>query len=74
MKSLLFALIILFGQQTGYVVQKTYEGGSTENDRYIVEVSDYHRYEIEADDLEEGDSVTVWFLFGQPALIKYRAN
>ena len=74
MKSLILALAILFGQQSGYVIQKTYEGGSTENDRYIIEVSDYHRYEIEADDLETGDHVTVWFLFGQPTLIRYKAN
>ena len=74
MKTLLLAIAILFGQQSGYVVQKTHEGGSQENDRYIVEVSDYHRYEIEADDLEEGDSVTVWFLFGQPTLIRYTAH
>lgn len=74
MKSLLFALIILFGQQTGYVIEKTFEGGKSENDLYIIETADYHRYQVEADDLEKGDCVTVWFLFGQPTLIKYKAN
>lgn len=74
MKALILAVMILFGQEAGYVIEKTYEGGSQENDRYIVEVSDYHRYEIEADDLEAGDAVTVWFLFGQPAVIRYKAK
>lgn len=74
MKAIILTLAILFGQESGYVIEKTYEGGRTENDRYIVEVSDYHRYEIEADDLDAGDAVTVWFLFGQPAVIRYKAK
>lgn len=74
MRSLLLILAILFGQQTGHVIEKTYEGGQHENDFYIIETSDSHRYQIEADDLDQGDRITVWFLFGQPTLIRYTAN
>lgn len=74
MKAILIALAILFGQESGYVIEKTYEGGAAENDLYIIEYSDNHRMQIEADDLEPGDAVTVWFIFGQPTIIRYRAN
>lgn len=74
MKTLLIALVILFGQQSGIVIEKTHEGGQTANDFYIVEFSDGHRQQIKADDLEPGDSITAWFLFGQPAVIRYKAN
>lgn len=73
MKAIILAIMILFGQQTGYIVEKTYEGGKTENDLYIVEFPESHRVQIESDDLEPGDCVTVWFLFGQPAVVQYKA-
>ena len=74
MKAVFLAMLLLFGQRSGYVIEKTYEGGQHENDLYIVELPDYQRIQIEADDLEPGDFVTVYFLFGQPAIIKYKAN
>lgn len=71
MKALLLVIAILFGQQTGVIIEKTYEGGRDENDLYIVEYSGGHREQIEADDLDAGDFVTVSHLFGQPASVKY---
>ena len=71
MKTLFLAIAILFGQRSGYVIEKTFEGGQHENDLYIVEFTDGHRAQLEADDLEQGDFVNVYFLFGQPSFVKY---
>lgn len=47
-------------QYHGYVIEKTSEGGSQYDDYYIVNI-DGELYEVEADDLEVGDIVTVYF-------------
>lgn len=47
-------------QYHGYVVEKTYEGWSEYDDYYIVRI-DGELYEVEADDLNVGDVVTVYF-------------
>jgi len=44
----------------GYVVEKSSEGGSVYDDYYIVNING-ELYEVEADDLNTGDVVTVYF-------------
>lgn len=48
-------------ERHGYVVEQTYEGYSESNDYYVVDI-DGELYEVEADDLEEGDRVTCYFI------------
>jgi len=45
----------------GYVVEQTYEGYAEEDDYYIVNI-DGNLYEVESDDLQEGDKVTCYFV------------
>ncbi len=63
-------LTVLFGQY-GTVTGQTYEGWSEENDRYIITLESGEVYELEADDLNDGDRVTVYFLFGEPVRVLY---
>jgi len=44
----------------GYVVEQTYEGYQQYNDYYIVNL-DGELHEVEGDDLNVGEPVTVWF-------------
>lgn len=62
--------LALIGQY-GTVTEQTTEGGRWENDYYIVELEDGEKHEIEADDLEIGDEVTVYFLAGEPVYTRY---
>ena len=48
-------------ERHGYIVEQTYEGYSENNDYYIVNI-DGELYEVEADDLNEGDKVTCYFI------------
>ena len=60
-KVMLIILTIFTTPVHAVVVEQTYEGYSEHNDYYIVDTgTDY--YEIEADDLEVGDEVTVYFI------------
>lgn len=62
MIKVILAVLALLGvqKQCGYVVEKTLEGGSGYNDYYIVNLGG-ELYEVEADDLEEGDAITCYF-------------
>ena len=44
----------------GYIIEQTYEGYAQYNDYYIVNING-NLYEVEGDDLNEGEPVTVWF-------------
>lgn len=61
--AILLALLMLVTSPThATVVEQTYEGYSQYNDYYIVEVKDKDfYYEVEADDLDVGDEVTLYF-------------
>ena len=54
----------------GYVTEQTYEGYAYSNDYYIVNLNG-ELYEVEADDLIEGDEVTVYFFAGEPIRTLY---
>lgn len=56
--------------QHGTVLEKTVEGGSAFNDYYIVNL-DGQLYEIEADDLEINDPVTVYSIGQYTLWTKY---
>lgn len=58
----------------GTVTEKTAEGGTQYNDYYIVELDDGNIHEVEADDLETGDRVTVYFFEGEPVRVLYGAR
>lgn len=55
----------------GTVIEQTYEGWSEENDYYIIEFENGDLHEIEADDLQPGDDVTVYFWEGRPIRMMY---
>lgn len=59
-------ILMLFPHTTGTVLEKSLEGGSLYNDYYIVELDDGNIHEVESDDLEVGDRVTVFFLADEP--------
>lgn len=61
----------VFKKQYGTVTDKTFEGYSIENDSYIIHFEDGNEKEITGDDLEKGDSVTVWFLGNIPIRMIY---
>ena len=44
----------------GWVVEQTYEGYNQHNDYYVVNING-DLYEVEGDDLNVGEPVTVWF-------------
>lgn len=72
MLKILIALLTFLGATThyGYVVEKTYEGGSEYNDYYIVNL-DGDLYEVEADDLEVNDRITCYFIGDETVLTVY---
>ena len=72
MIKVILAVLALLGaqKQCGYVVEKTIEGGSEYNDYYIVNLGG-ELYEVEADDLEEGDAVTCYFIGDETVLTLY---
>ncbi len=55
----------------GTVIEETYEGYSEENDYYIVEFENGDLHEIESDDLQPGDEVTVYFFEDRPIRMYY---
>lgn len=71
--AILLALLMLVTTPThATVVEQTYEGYSQYNDYYIVEVKDEDfYYEVEADDLDVGDEITVYFIGEYPVKVVY---
>lgn len=61
----------VFNKQYGTVIEKTFEGYSMENDYYLIEFQDGNIHEIESDDLDINDSVTVWFFGDIPIRTMY---
>lgn len=55
----------------GTVIEQTYEGYSEENDYYIIEFENGDLHEIESDDLQVGDEVTVYFWEDRPIRMYY---
>lgn len=55
----------------GTVVEQTYEGWAEENDYYIIEFENGDLNEIESDDLQPGDEVTVYLWEGRPVRMYY---
>lgn len=59
---IIVSILMLFAEpRHGYVVVQTYEGYSKYNDYYLVNING-EIYEVEADDLEVNDNVTVYFI------------
>lgn len=58
----------------GTVTEQTYEGGTQYNDYYIVVLDDGNIHEVEADDLEVNDRVTVYFYEDEPIKVLYGAR
>lgn len=63
-------LTVLFGQY-GTVTGQVFEGYSETNDIYIVTLESGQEIDVCADDLVDGDRVTVYFLFGEPVRVLY---
>jgi len=64
-------LTILATPVHGYVTEQTYEGCyENQNDYYIVNL-DGELHEVEADDLQVGDEVTVYFFLDEPVRTLY---
>lgn len=61
----------VFNKQYGTVIEKTYEGYNLENDYYLIEFTDGNIHEIESDDLQVSDYVTVWFFGNIPVRTMY---
>ena len=53
----------------GVVISKDYEGGADENDNYTIECCGQVYNGIIADDLDEGEEVTVYFAENQPVRV-----
>lgn len=60
-----------FTKKYGVVIEQTFEGYELENDYYLIEFTDGNIHEIEGDDLNKNDSVTVWFLGNIPVRMMY---
>lgn len=59
---IIVSILMLFAEpRHGYVVAQTYEWYSKYNDYYLININD-EIYEVEADDLEVNDNVTVYFI------------
>ena len=58
---IIVSILMLFAEpRHGYIVAQTYEGYSKYNDYYLVNING-EIYEVEADDLQVNDNVTVYF-------------
>lgn len=55
----------------GVITEQTFEGWSEENDYYIVQFENGDLHEIESDDLQPGDEVTVYFYEDRPIRTMY---
>lgn len=60
----------IFQKAHGTVIEQTYEGYAAEDDVYIIDVNG-QRFHILGDDLQEGDEITTWLIFGQPSRTVY---
>lgn len=59
---IIVSILMLFAEpRHGCVVAQTYEGYSKYNDYYLVNING-EIYEVEADDLQVNDNVTVYFI------------
>lgn len=59
---IVLTILMFFAQpKHGYVIAQTYEGYNEYNDYYLVNI-DGEIYEVEADDLDVNDNVTVYFI------------
>lgn len=59
---IIVSILMLFAEpRHGYVVAQIYEGYSKYNDYYLVNING-EIYEVEADDLQVNDNVTVYFI------------
>lgn len=61
----------VFEKRFGHVIEQTFEGYELENDYYLIEFTNGDIHEIESDDLQVGDPVTVWLLEGYPVRTVY---
>jgi hypothetical protein len=68
---ILLAMLALFPHTYGTVIEQTYEGYAEWNDYYIVLLDDGNIHEIEADDLDLDDRVTVYFFMDEPVRTLY---
>lgn len=68
---ILLALLSLLPHQYGTVIEETYEGYALSNDYYIIELDDGNIHEIEGDDLDLDDRVTVYFFMDEPVRTLY---
>ena len=57
--------------QHGTVIEQTVEGYTEAEDYYIVTLDDGNVHEVESDDLDTGDRVTVFFYEGEPLRTLY---
>lgn len=57
--------------QHGTVVEQTVEGYAIAEDYYIVVLDDGNVHEVESDDLDTGDRITVFFYEGEPLRTLY---
>lgn len=57
--------------QHGTVIEQTVEGYAVAEDYYIVVLDDGNIHEVEADDLDTEDRVTVFFYEGEPLRTVY---
>ena len=58
----------------GIVIEQIYEGYSEENDLYLVEYSNGDIYEIESDDLNEGNVVLSMFFYDMEIRTIYKGS
>lgn len=70
MKYIIALLALLFGQH-GTVTGQVFEGYERTNDVYIVTLESGQDVDVYADDLNDGDHVTVFFLFNEPVRTLY---
>lgn len=61
----------VFEKKYGIVTQEIYEGYTVENDVYIIQFENGNEKQIEGDDLNINDPVTVWFLYDIPVRMMY---
>lgn len=61
----------VFEKKYGVVIEQTLEGYEIDNDYYLIEFTDGNIHEIESDDLQVNDSVTVWFWNNIPVRTMY---
>lgn len=68
---ILMIILSLLPHITGTVIEQTYEGYDKYNDYYLVLLDDGNVHEIEGDDFDVDDRVTVYFLADEPIRMLY---